>query len=225
MTQSLLEKIAHGIGGTKKKVGLTKVAQNPTVAAEAASEVKKGVPSVPEKSLSNQVALKVDDKQTRFLSPEMVSMLNEQIGFEMLSAYLYFMMAAWSQSKGLTGFQAHFQKQGEGEVCHGMKVYKYLVDTGSKVEIPAVPSTSKLINFSNMQEACRAALDHEMVVTRRWQVIGEKAKAEPNLATQELAAWFMTEQVEEEDLSMTLLNKVELADSGAGLLIIDAGLK
>jgi ferritin len=134
-------------------------------------------------------------------------------------------MAAWSQSKGLTGFQKHFETQGHGEIGHAMKIYKYLVDTGSQVDLPAIPSPSKLASFSNMQEACRAALSHEMVVTRRWQVIGEKAKSEPNLATQELAQWFMTEQVEEEDLSMTLLNKVELADTGAGLLIVDAGLK
>lgn len=197
---------------------------NPSTAAQVNSE-KKDLPSVPDAQPQEQVKLQLDSRQTKFLTPEMTELLNEQIAFEMFSAYLYYMLSAWSQSKGLTGFEGHFKKQGDGEIGHAMKIYGYLVDTGSKVDLPGIPSPTGLVKFTNMQEACRAALDHEMVVTRRWQTIGEQAKKDPNLATQELAQWFMTEQVEEEDLSLTLLNKVELADSGAGLLIIDCGLK
>lgn len=198
---------------------------NKSTASEAQAEKSKGIPEVTDTPPAAAVKLTLDSKQTRFLSPSMQSMLNEQIAFEMFSAYVYFMVAAWSQTKGLTGFQAHFQKQGDGEIQHAMKIYKYLVDTGSTVDLPAIPSPTDLVKFSNMQEACRAVLDHEMIVTKRWQEIGELAKTEHNLATQEIAQWFMTEQIEEEDISLTLLNKVELADSGSGLLIIDAGLK
>lgn len=206
---------------------LQKLAQdmtNPTTAEEAKTEKSK-LPNIPDTPPVKQVKLDVDDKQTKFLSDKMANMLNEQIAFEMLSAYIYYMISAWSQSKGLTGFEAHFKAQGDGEMQHAMKIFGYLVDTGSKIDLPAVPSPTDLVKFTNMQEACRAVLDHEMVVTKRWKAIGELAKSEPNLATQQLATWFMAEQVEEEDLSMTLLNKVELADSGAGLLIIDADLK
>ena len=197
---------------------------NPTTASEVRQEVT-SQPSIADTAPSKAVKLNLDSKQTRFLSAKMNDMLNEQIAFEMFSAYVYYMVAAWSQTKGLTGFQAHFQKQGDGEIQHAMKIYGYLVTTGSKLDLPAVPSPTEIVKFSNMQEACRAILDHEMIVTERWQNIGELAKSEPNLATQELAQWFMTEQVEEEDMSLTLLNKTELADSGAGLLIVDAGLK
>lgn len=204
---------------------LKKAQVNKSTASEAQAEKAKGVPQVADTAPAAAVKLTLDSKQTRFLSSEMQTMLNEQIAFEMFSAYVYFMIAAWSQTKGLTGFQGHFEKQGNGEIQHAMKVYRYLVDTGSTVDLPAVPSPTDLVKFSNMQEACRAVLDHEMLVTSRWQQIGERAKSEPNLATQELAQWFMKEQIEEEDLSLTLLNKVELADSGSGLLIIDASLK
>lgn len=199
--------------------------ENRSTASEAKAEKAKGVPQVEDSAPTSAVKLTLDSRQTRFLSPSMLDMLNEQIAFEMFSAYVYFMVAAWSQTKGLTGFQKHFETQGNGEIQHAMKVYKYIVDTGSTVNLPAIPSPTELVKYSNMQEACRAVLDHEMIVTARWQEIGERAKSEPNLATQALAEWFMTEQVEEEDMSLTLLNKVELADSGSGLLIIDAGLK
>ena len=201
-------------------------AANPTTDEEVKTEEAKPEPEVAEEKPEEQVKLEgADEKQTRFLSEEMNKMLNEQISFEMFSAYLYFMISAWSQSKGLTGFQAHFDKQGHGEIGHAMKIYKYLVDTGAKVDLPAIPSPTGLIKSSNMQEACRAALDHEMVVTDRWTKIGNKAKTENSIVTIELAQWFLTEQIEEEDLSLTLLQKVEMADNGAGLLIIDAGLK
>ena len=204
---------------------LAKAGQFKSTAQEAKTEAGKGAPDVADTEPKDQVELNLDDRQTKFLSGKMRDMLNEQISFEMFSAYIYFMIAAWSQSKGLTGFQAHFEKQGNGEIQHAMKIYAYLVTTGTKLDLPAIPSPTSLVAYSNMQEACRAVLDHEMVVTRRWKAIGEVAKTEPNLATQEMAQWFMTEQVEEEDTSLTLLNKVEMADSGAGLLIIDAALK
>lgn len=202
-----------------------KKAEDISTDEEVKSEEAKPEPTVAEEKPEEQVRLDNDGKQTRFLSEELNNMLNEQISFEMFSAYLYFMIAAWSQAKGLTGFQAHFEKQGQGEICHAMKVYQHLVSTGSKIDLPAIPSPTGLVKSSNMQEACRAALDHEMVVTARWQKIGEKAKSESNMSTIQISLDFIAEQVEEEDLSLTLLNRVELSEGGAGLLIIDAGLK
>lgn len=163
--------------------------------------------------------------QTDFLSPEMEVLLNEQVAYEMYSAYLYFMVAAWCQSKGLVGFQAWFERQGNDEIGHAMKIYKYLVDTGSSVTLPPIPSPAELADIGSVQEAAKAVLDHEMSVTAKWKRIGELSKAEPNLATQQLAQWFMTEQVEEEDGAMTLLQKVQMADSGSGVLIVDHELK
>lgn len=168
------------------------------------------------------VNLDSDNRQTRFLSPTMVEALNNQVVYEMYSAYLYFMVAAWSQSKGLTGFYKWFKGQGDDEIGHAMKIFKYLVDTGSDIDLPAIKAPGEQLSFIHtMEDATRAVLDHEMSVTSRWQRIGEMAKAEPNLATQELAQWFMTEQIEEEDVAVTLHQKVQLADSGAGLLIVD----
>lgn len=171
------------------------------------------------------VSLDTDDRQTDFLSPEMEKALNDQLAYEMYSAYLYFMVSAWADSKGLTGFCGWFKKQGDDEIGHAMKIFKYLMDTGSPVTLPPIDSPAAVATFKEMADATRAVLDHEMKVTKRWQTIGELSKGEANLATQELAQWFMTEQVEEEDGAVKLHQKVQLADSGAGLLIIDSELK
>lgn len=177
------------------------------------------------KKTAADVSLETDAFQTKFLSEEVKAMLNDQVGFEMYSAYVYFMLSAWSKSKGLEGFAKWFKGQGDDEIGHAMRIYNYLVDTGSDVQLPAIASPMALGTFGNMREAMRAALDHEMKVTKRWQIIGEASKREANLATQELAQWFAREQIEEEDKAVTLYQRVQLADTGAGLLIIDHELK
>lgn len=162
--------------------------------------------------------------QTDFLADDMESLLNRQVGAEFYSAYLYYMVAAICQSKGLVGFQAWFESQGDGEIEHAMKVYKYLMDTGSRVELPAIPGP-ELSGEMDVAELTRAVLDHEMGVTQDWKRIGALAKEQDNPATCQLVQWFMTEQVEEEDAALTLHQRVQLADSGSGILLIDNDLK
>lgn len=176
----------------------------------------------PEKAAS--VDVDTDDNQTDFLTASMETLLNDQLAFEMYSSYLYYAIAAWSNSKGLTGFYAWFKRQGDDEICHALKIMEYLVDTGSELTFPAIKSPNALIDFKSMEDATKAALEHEMEVTKRWQKIGEKAKTDPNLATQQLAQWFMTEQVEEEDGAVTLHQRVQMAETGAGILVIDTQL-
>lgn len=162
--------------------------------------------------------------QTDFLSPEMEGLLNRQVGVEMYSAYIYFMYAAWFQSKGLVGFQAWMERQGDDEIEHAMKVYKYLVDTGSDVELPAIDAPT-MNPLASVLEVTRAVLDHEMTVTQDWKRIGQLAKSEDNPATFQMVQEFIKEQIEEEDGAVTLHQKVQLADSGSGILMVDNDLK
>lgn len=165
------------------------------------------------------VALAADSVQTRFLSADMERTLNEQVGYEMYSAYLYFAVGSWFEAKGLKGFAKHMNKNGHEEIAHAMKVLDYLNSSGSNVGLPVVQAP--IIQFNTVQEATRAVLDHEMSVTQRWQVISEMAKHENNAATCKMAQEFMEEQVEEEDNAVTLHQRVQLADTGSGLLVID----
>jgi ferritin len=163
-------------------------------------------------------------EQTDFIADDMEALLNRQVGSEFYSAYLYYMIAAVFQSKGLVGFQNWMEKQGDGEIDHAMKVYNYLVDTGSSLELPAVPSP-KIDPAMEVVEITRAILDHEMRVTEDWKRIGQLSKQQDNPATCKLVQEFMVEQVEEEDSALTLHQKVQLADTGSGILMIDNDLR
>jgi len=180
-----------------------------------------GTPEIGEEIVNNTPE---SGEQTDFLADDMEGLLNRQVGSEFYSAYLYYMVAAICQSKGLVGFQNWFETQGDGEIEHAMKVYKYLMDTGSLVELPEIPGPT-LSSEMEVAELTRAVLDHEMGVTQDWKRIGQLAKEQDNPATCQLVQWFMTEQVEEEDAALTLHQRVQLADSGSGILLIDNDLK
>jgi len=164
------------------------------------------------------------ETQTDFVPNDMEGLLNRQVGAEFYSAYLYYMISAICQSKGLVGFQNWFENQGDGEIDHAMKVFNYLVSTGSNVDLPNIPGPD-LDAGLDIAEITRLVLDHEMGVTQDWKRIGQLAKIQDNPATCKLVQDFLDEQIEEEDAALTLHQRVGLADSGSGILLIDNDLK
>ena len=164
------------------------------------------------------------EQQTDFVPEDMEGLLNRQVGAEFYSSYLYYMIAAICQSKGLVGFQNWFESQGDGEIDHAMKVYNYLVDTGSTLVLPTIPGPV-LDAGMEIIDLTRLVLDHEMGVTKDWNRIGQLAKQQDNPATYKLVMDFLSEQIEEEDAALTLHQKVQLADTGSGLLMIDTDLR
>ena len=80
------------------------------------------------------------------ISKAMQDAINEQINKELYSSYLYLSMAAYFESKNLSGF-AHWMRIQEGEEReHAMKFYDFLLDRGGQVSlkvIDAPPSTWK----------------------------------------------------------------------------------
>jgi ferritin len=64
-------------------------------------------------------------------------------------------------------------------------------------------------------------LDHEISVTADWKNIHGLAVNDNDPTTMALALWFVTEQIEEEDKTMKLVQKLKLAGDGLALLQID----
>ena len=211
----VVDRVAHDLGmGTDFVTGIKRFIPDATIASDMRSR----------RACFGGASLAIlDDHQTRFLSPDMEKALNEQVGYELYSAYLYFAVSAWFNARGLAGFAAWMNRQGQDEIGHSRKVLNYLVDSGSNVAMP--PVQAPMVNFNSVLEATKAVLDHEISVTHRWQVIGEISKGESNAATCKLVQDFMTEQIEEEDQAVNLYQRVQMADTGSGVLILDMELK
>lgn len=143
------------------------------------------------------------------ISEQTNAALNEQIGNEFNASIQYIGIAAHFDRESLPELAAHFYRQSEEERTHAMRMVKYVVDTGGRVEIPQIPQPRS--NFSSPEEAVKIALDHEIEVTHQINSLMDMAVKQSDHLTQNFLHWFVTEQLEEVSSSDTLLRIVQRA--------------
>jgi ferritin len=113
--------------------------------------------------------------------------------------------------------------QAKEEMTHAMKFYDYLVQRGARItltEIKAPPTEwdSPIAIFEHVYE-------HEQMVTGLINKLVDLAISLSDHATNNFLQWYVAEQVEEEESSSGVLQKVKLAgDSPSGLLMLDQEL-
>ena len=103
-----------------------------------------------------------------------------------------------------------------------MKVYGYLLTAGADIALPPIPAPET--TWDSPLSVANATLEHERVVTANWQSIADRAVKDGDHATKQLSQWFVTEQMEEEDVAVKLVQRLKLAGDGPGLLVIDQEL-
>jgi len=157
------------------------------------------------------------------LTTKMSKAINEQIGAELNSAYLYFAMAAWSANNGLKGIGHWLMAQAREEVAHALKLYDYLLSHAVQPEMPALAKPPA--DFKSPLAVFEQTLKHEQGVTARINRLVDLAVDEKDHATQVFLAWFVTEQVEEEESAANIVNMLKMADNEkVALFMIDAQL-
>ncbi len=156
------------------------------------------------------------------LSDKMIKALNEQLKWELYSAYLYLSMATYFKEKGLNGFARWMEVQALEELSHAMKFYNYINERGAKVDLEPIegPPTS----WDSVVSVFEHVLNHERHVTKRIHDLVDLAISEKDHATNNFLQWFVSEQVEEEASASDVLSKVRLTEGGYGLLMIDREL-
>ncbi|HBC88289.1 MAG TPA: ferritin [Lentisphaeria bacterium] len=148
------------------------------------------------------------------------AILNDQLSFELYSAYIYLAMAAHLKFMGLNGFANWMKVQAQEETVHGMGFYTFIIDRGGKVELKAVPQPKS--DWKSALVAFEGALEHECLVTSRINKIAALAEAEKDFATKNFIQWYIGEQVEEEANATEIINELKLAsNSREALLMLD----
>jgi ferritin len=158
------------------------------------------------------------------IQDKMNRLLNDQIGEETFSGYLYLAMAAWFESRTLKGF-AHWMKvQAREELAHAMKFFNYLCEAGGKVELSTIAAPKK--EWPSPLAVFEESLAHEKHITARIYGLLEAANAEKDYATASMLQWFVNEQVEEESNASEILEKLKMiGESKGGLLYQDKELR
>jgi len=154
------------------------------------------------------------------LGEKIENALNSQMNAELYSAYLYLAMNAYFESIDLGGFANWMRIQAQEELSHAMKFHDYITQRGGrvildKIEKPPTEWESPLDVFEHVYA-------HEQKVTGLINDLVNLAIEENDHATNNFLQWFVAEQVEEEESSSGVLQKVKLAgEDASSILMLD----
>ncbi len=140
------------------------------------------------------------------MNQEILNSLNAQIGHEYENYMLYEQASAWCDDRGLDEAAKLFRKQADGEKDHARKFTDYIRDARGKVVIPAIKAQKS--EFASGEDVFLAAFEREQETTKKIYAIRDLAWKAGDHATFEMLTWFVTEQVEEENLTDKLLSVV-----------------
>ena len=148
---------------------------------------------------------------------------NDQIKHELYSAHIYLAMAAYFETKNLTGF-AHWMKvQYKEEVSHAMKMFEFLNDRGIKVLLQAIPQPT--LEYNSTLEVFDETLKHEKKVTSLINALYSLAKEVNDNASSVFLQWFISEQVEEEKNASYIIDTLKMIKpEGPALIMLDREL-
>jgi ferritin len=135
--------------------------------------------------------------------------MNEQIQSEFHASSQYVAMAIYFDEQGLPDLAQFFYRQAEEERMHAMKFVHFLLETGAKPLIPAVPEVRNA--FDDAADAVQTALNQELTVTDQINNLVRIAMEENDFTSNNFLQWYVQEQVEEVDTFNTLLQTIEHA--------------
>ena len=149
---------------------------------------------------------------------KILAALNEQVGMELSASIKYDAIASHFAAEGLPRMATYFFKQATEERMHAHKFMKYILDTGGRVEIPAIPQPPNRFKFA--KDAVKHALEGEHEVTNAIHDLMDLATTNKDYSTANFLQWFIAEQVEEVATMDQLLKIVERAGE-SGLLMVE----
>lgn len=149
--------------------------------------------------------------------------INDQIQAEFQSAWLYLQFAAWFEGKNLDGFANWMKVQWQEEQEHAMKFYDHLIRRGGEVELKNLNAPE--VSFTSAAGAFEQVLEHERYITKRIHKLYDLAETEDDYPLQVLLHWFIDEQVEEEEMATSILERLKLiGEEGTSLYVLDREL-
>jgi bacterioferritin B len=149
---------------------------------------------------------------------EIINAINAQIGNEFGAMLQYYAIGAHFAAEGLSDLSAHFYEQAEEEKKHALRIIQFVIDTGARVNIPAVPATRA--DFKTAEDAIKLSLEQEARVTGHTHALVSMARAahfindfktpsESDRTTDNFLQWLVEKQSEEVALLEQLLRAVQ----------------
>ena len=150
--------------------------------------------------------------------------LNQQIKIEAESSQIYLAMASWAETEGLGGAAQFLYKHSDEERMHMLKLVKFVNERGGKAfisDLDAPPTT-----FESITEIFKTLLQHEIHVTQKINEVVDICLSEKDYTTHNFIQWYVSEQLEEEALARTIVDKLNMiGEDKGGLYLFDRDLE
>lgn len=158
------------------------------------------------------------------LSKKIEAALNGQVQVEAMSSQAYLAMASWAENQGLSGTAAFLYRHSDEERMHMLKLVKFINERGGKAVVPALKQPGT--NFSSITDIFKALFTSETKVTNEINKVVDLCLKEKDYTTHNFMQWYVGEQIEEEALARTLIDKLNLiGNDKGGLYLFDRDLQ
>ncbi len=152
------------------------------------------------------------------LSKKLEKALNNQIRIEAESSQVYLSMASWAEVKGLEGVAGFMYGHSDEERMHMLKLVKYVNERGGHAHISDLKAPKT--DFGTLQKMFQELYDHEIFVSQSINDLVHVTLEEKDYATHNFLQWYVAEQIEEEALARTILDKINLIGNDKGGLYL-----
>ncbi len=157
------------------------------------------------------------------LAEKIESLLNQQVKHEFDAGNWYLSMASWAEVQGYHGAANFFLEQSREENFHAMKIFHFINDMDGHALAPEIAKPPA--DFDSYRHLFERSLELEQENTKAINGLMNAAQEARDHATARFLQWYVDEQVEEEDLFRTILDKLNiLGDDRSGIYMLDQEL-
>ncbi len=155
------------------------------------------------------------------VSKRIAGELNKQIHNEAYSSQFYLSMAIWAEDQGFEGVSSFMYRHSDEERMHMLKLVKFVNERGGKAVVPALAAPPS--DYSGLLDLFSQLLEHEMEITNKINELVHITLEEKDYTTHNFLQWYVSEQIEEEALARTVLDKLKIIgdEKGGGLYLFD----
>tara|TARA_R110002049_G_scaffold112299_1_gene261713 strand:- start:4688 stop:5206 length:519 start_codon:yes stop_codon:yes gene_type:complete len=158
------------------------------------------------------------------LSKNIEKALNEQVKIEAESSQIYLAMACWAEVKGLEGVAGFMYSQSDEERDHMLKLVKFINERGGHAQISELSAPN--VTFTSFKEMFEKLFEHEVFVSNSINELVHISLQEKDYATHNFLQWYVAEQIEEEAMARTILDKINLiGNDKGGLYLFDRDIQ
>jgi ferritin len=143
------------------------------------------------------------------ISETLTAALNEQMTKEAHASQIYLSYGAWADNNGYSGIANFLFRHAAEERNHMMKFLEFILKRGAKATVTAIPAPTA--NPSSVNNCFEKVFEHECDNTKAIYKLVKLSHNEEDWATWNFMQWFVKEQTEEENIAISLLDKIKIA--------------